>query len=117
MRIFIAVVCMGFLGTVATVLAVIQVLARAWPALIVMLVVVVAARLHNRRAHRAGAPVATLPAASTVTGRPLASTSQPISAHPTAWVLVPVWMNAQGQLSRHHPVIDGDVITGNGRHG
>lgn len=117
MRILIAFVCMGFLGTVATVLAVVQVLARAWPALVVLLAVIVTARLRNRRAHRVGAPVATLPAASTVTGRPLASTSQPISAHPTAWVLVPVWMNAQGQTSRQHPVIDGDVTMGDGRHG
>lgn len=117
MRILIAFVCMGFLGTVATVLALVQVLARAWPALIVVLAVVVATRLHNRRAPRAGAPVAPLPAASTVTGRPLASPSQPISPHPAAWVLVPVWMNAQGQASRHHPVIDGDVIMGDGRHG
>ncbi|OBJ10580.1 hypothetical protein [Mycobacterium sp. 1465703.0] len=118
MRILIAFVCMGFLGTVATVLAVVQVLARAWPALVVVLLaVIVTARLRNRRAHRVGAPVATLPAASTVTGGPLASTSQPTSAHPTAWVLVPVWMNAQGQASRQHPVIDGDVIMGDGRHG
>lgn len=116
MRILIAFVCMGFLGTVATVLALVQVLATAWPLLIMVLAVVVAARLRSRRACRTAAPLAALPARRTVTGRPLAPTSQPISARPTAWVLVPVWMDAQGQAS-HHPVIDGDVITGEVRHG
>ncbi|MGO9158745.1 hypothetical protein [Mycobacterium sp.] len=116
MRILIALVCMGFVGTVATVLALVQVLARTWPLLIVVLVVVVVVRLRDRRARKAAAPPAALPPATAVAVSRPAPAWQPPPARPAGWVLVPVWMDAHGQPQRH-PVIDGDVITGGSRGG
>lgn len=109
MRILIALLCMGFLATMATALALFEVLARTWPLLIVALGVVVAVRQYDRRTRKAaGPPAALLPARSVAVPRP-APASQPIQARPAGWVLVPVWVDSQGQPQRH-PVIDGDVI-------
>jgi hypothetical protein len=109
MRILIAFLCMGFLATVATALALFQVLARTWPSLIVALGVVMAVRLRDRGARKAVAPAAALPPARSVAVRRPAPAWQPMQARPAGWVFVPVWVDAHGQPPRH-PVIDGDVI-------
>lgn len=117
MRMLLTFVCMGFLGMLATTLAIIQVLARAWPALVIVLAVVVAMRLRDVRVHRAAAPVTVLPPQRTATSPLLTTARQPIPARPAGWVLVPVWMDAHGHASHHHPVIDGDVIEGDTHRG
>jgi hypothetical protein len=116
MRILIAFVCMGFLGAVATVLALVPVFARTWPLLIVVLGVVVAVRLRDRRARKAAVRPAALPSAANVEVSRSAPARQPAQTRPAGWLLVPVWMDAHGQPQRH-PVIDGDVITGDIRGG
>ncbi|WAJ47997.1 hypothetical protein OK015_28535 (plasmid) [Mycobacterium sp. Aquia_216] len=113
MRILIAFLCMGFLGTVATMLALVQVVARIWPLLVVALGVVVLVRLRDRRARKVVAPPAARPAASAIAVRRPAPVRQAIPTHPAGWVLVPVWGDAHGDPQRH-PVIDGDVISDGG---
>lgn len=108
MRILIAFLCMGFLATVATMLALVQVVARTWPLLVVVLGVVVLVRLRDRRARKVVAPPAALPVAAVAVRRP--APAQPIPTRPAGWVLVPVWVDAHGNPQRH-PVIDGDVIS------
>lgn len=106
MRILIAFSSMAFVGTVAGVLALVQVLARSWPILVVAFGVVVTVRLCGRRRRVTSAP---LPAASLSAAA--AASRQPIPSRPSGCVVVPVWTDIPGH-SHHHPVIDGDVIPG-----
>lgn len=119
MRILIAFVCMGFIGAAATVLAVVQLLVRAWPMLILVLGIVVAVRLRDRRrrARRGAASWPALPASTIEAARPPIQVGQPIPPRAAGWVLVPVWMETPGHQPQRHPVIDGEVITGGGHHG
>lgn len=116
MRILIAFVCMGFVGTVASALAFAQVLARTWPLAVVVVGIIVAVRWHDRR-RRAIAPPQALPAPiANTSSRPLQS-GQPVAPRPAAWVLVPVWMDPLDRQAPRHRVVDADVIPGDGRHG
>jgi hypothetical protein len=116
MRILTAFVCMGFLGTVAAALTLVQVLTRVWPMLLVALGVVVVVRLHGRRRRAQSSPPAMEMSSRTPAPRLPMPAGQPSATGPSGWVLVPVWMAADGQPQRH-PVIDGDVITGDCRDG
>lgn len=119
MRILIALVCMGFIGAAATVLAVVQVLVRTWPMLILVLGIVVAVRLRDRRrrGQRGAAARSALPAPTVEAARRPVQVSPPLPPRPAGWVLVPVWMDTPGHQPQRHPVIDGEVITGDSRHG
>lgn len=116
MRLLIALACMGLVGAVASALAFVQVLARTWPLLVIVVAIIAAVRWHDR--HRRGvAPQRGLATPMCESPRQLIPGGPAVAPRPVGWVLVPVWMGPADRQALRHPVIDGDVITGDGRDG
>lgn len=112
MRILIAIVVMGCLGTFATLLTMVQLLARTWPLLTVALATVVVVRLRERRNQRAAAVPRRPGTAITSLPEATAWASRPSHAGPLGWVVVPVWGDPRtGPHGHAHRVIDGHGMT------
>lgn len=94
-----------------------QILARTWPALLVVVSVAVAAWLRARR-HRAqrAQRATTLPWRAPAALRLRIAARQSVPARTTDWVLVSAWMGIYCHR-QYFPVIAGAGITGSNRHG
>jgi hypothetical protein len=105
MQILIALVVMGVIGTVATLLVATAALIQLAPLLIVALVVVGAVRsLQRGRARRLPAPPSVLRP-----GRP--RSSPPSLPCPDGWVLVAVWGRPEYRAQHRPPVVHADIIS------
>lgn len=107
MQILIAVLVMGVIGVVATVLVAAAALVRLAPLLIVALVVAVVVRTIQRRGLRR--LTASPPGAGPPPLPRLAPRTWPMPPRSDGWVLVPMWWLPERHL--HRPIIDADVIS------
>jgi hypothetical protein len=111
MQILIALIVMGVIGTVATILVATAALIQLAPLLIVALAVVGAVRTLQRRHHR---PLPAPPSAVRP-GRP--RPTPPTLPPPDGWVLVAVWGRPEDRVQHRPPVVDADVISVEEHHG
>jgi hypothetical protein len=104
MQIVIALIVMGVIGAVATILVATAALIQLAPLLIGALVVVGAVRrLQRGRARPLPAPPSVL--------RPGRPRSAPMLPCPDGWVLVAVWGCPECRVQHRPPVVDADVIS------
>jgi hypothetical protein len=109
MQILIAFVVIGVIGVFAVVLVASAALIQCLPLLIVVLAVVGALRLWERRSHPRNTPWPPTPAARPRAIPPPAPPPRPTLPRPDGWALVPVWLNPAAR--QQHPVIDAEVIS------